>query len=153
VEANGTEEDRPQNIDVFGVQIVPNLTIAVESTTTINVNIVTTELEESGSILEGLVKCVLLPVIRVVGELNCALNVCSFYQLTTSLLRGGLRWLTKINMVEECKIKCGTNGELLIFWKDNMAAIVARFDGFQDACRVICSISTRLDGAYLRPLR
>jgi hypothetical protein len=82
MEANGAEENGSQDVDVLGVQIIPDLTVPVESATSIYVDIITTELEERGSILKGLIECVLLPIIRIIGELDRALNVYSLGQLT-----------------------------------------------------------------------
>jgi hypothetical protein len=42
MEANGAEENGSQDVDVLGVQIIPDLTVPVESATSIYVDIVTT---------------------------------------------------------------------------------------------------------------
>jgi hypothetical protein len=70
-----TEEDRAKDVDIPRVQVIPCLTIAVKRSTTVDVHIVTAKLEESSGVLESLVEPVLLPVVGVVGELNCSLDV------------------------------------------------------------------------------
>lgn len=75
VQTDGAEEDRSENVDVFGVEVVPDLTISVEHTAAIDVNILAADLEEGRGVLEGLEEAVFLPVVGVIGELDVALNV------------------------------------------------------------------------------
>jgi hypothetical protein len=75
VETDSAEKDWSQDIDVLCIQVVPGLTIAIKGSTTINIYVVSTELEEGSGILESLVECILLPVISVVRELNRALDI------------------------------------------------------------------------------
>lgn len=74
-DASHTKEDGSENVDVFGVEVVPHLTVAIEHTASIDIHIIATKLEERGGILECLVKGVGLPVVCVVGELDIALDV------------------------------------------------------------------------------
>lgn len=75
VQPDNTHQNGTQNEGVRGVQVVPDLAIAVESTVTINVDVCSTELEESRRVLVDLLEGIGLPVVGVVGELNCALDV------------------------------------------------------------------------------
>jgi hypothetical protein len=79
LKTDGAEEDGTQNVNVLGIEVVPGLAVAVKSTTTIDVDILATKLEEGGGVLEGLVEGVLLPVVGVVGELDGSLDVWNFY--------------------------------------------------------------------------
>lgn len=74
-DASDAKEDRAENVDILSVEIVPNLTIAIEHATTVHIHIFTSELEEGGSILEGLVEGVGLPVVRIIGKLDIGLNI------------------------------------------------------------------------------
>jgi RNA-binding protein YhbY len=51
------------------------LTVAIEHAASIHIHIIATELEECGGILEGLVEGVGLPIVRVIGKLDIALDV------------------------------------------------------------------------------
>ena len=75
LEADDTKQNRAQDVNVHSKEIIPHLTVAVESAATIDVDIVTTELEERGRVLESLLEGVILPVVRIVGELDRALDV------------------------------------------------------------------------------
>ena len=76
VQADRAEEDGAQDVDVGGVQVVPDLAVAVEGAAAVDVHVRPAELEEGGGVLEGLVEGVGLPVVGVVGELDVALDVC-----------------------------------------------------------------------------
>jgi hypothetical protein len=75
METNGTEQDWAQDVNVLRIQVIPSLSVAVKSSTSVDVHIMTTKLEESGSVLKGLVETILLPIIGIVRELNSALDV------------------------------------------------------------------------------
>lgn len=93
VQTDHTEQDRAQNVDVPGVQVVPHLqwqgqhwrdeegtyvsylSITVKEASTVNVHVVSSQLEESGGVLEDLLEGICLPVVGVVGELDISLNV------------------------------------------------------------------------------
>jgi hypothetical protein len=51
------------------------LTVAIEHAASIHIHIITAELEECGGVLEGLVEGVGLPIVRVIGKLDIALDV------------------------------------------------------------------------------
>jgi hypothetical protein len=53
------------------------LAVSVQSTASVDVDVLAAELEEGGGVLEDLLKGIGLPVIGVVGELNVALDVCN----------------------------------------------------------------------------
>jgi len=110
VQTHSTEEDGSQDVDILSIQVIPDLAIAIEETTTIDVDIVSAELEECGGILENLLESVCLPVVCVVGELDVTLDI-------------------KIDVVEVGKIQCCTNQVLLALRENDMTAIVALVDG------------------------
>lgn len=72
VQPDNTNQNWTQNEGVRSVQVIPDLSIAVESAITIDVDVCTTELEESRRILVDLLEGIGLPIVGVVGELNCA---------------------------------------------------------------------------------
>jgi hypothetical protein len=51
------------------------LAVSVQSTTSVDVDVLAAELEEGGGVLEDLLEGVGLPVIGVVRELNVALDI------------------------------------------------------------------------------
>jgi len=110
VQTHSTEEDGSQDVDILSIQVIPDLAIAIEETTTIDVDIVSAELKECGGILENLLESVCLPVVCVVGELDVTLDI-------------------KIDVVEVGKIQCCTNQVLLALRENDMTAIVALVDG------------------------
>jgi len=77
VQADGAEEDGSENVDILSVQVVPNLSVAVEHASAVDVDVFATQLEESGRVLERLEEGVCLPVVRVIGELDVCLDICS----------------------------------------------------------------------------
>lgn len=85
VQANSAEENRSQNVDVRSIQVIPDLTIAIEEATTVDIHIIATKLEKGSGILEDLFEGIRLPVVGVIGELNIALDV-------------------KIDVVEMCQV-------------------------------------------------
>lgn len=80
---DNSEQDRSQSVNVLGVEIVPDLTVAIEHATAIDIDIFASELEEGRCILEDLGEAVGLPVVRVICELDVALD-------------GWTRWSEKI---------------------------------------------------------
>ena len=53
--------------------------------------------------------------------------------------------LTKINALEESQVKSGSNEVATVFWKENMATIVALVDSFQNIRTVIrCTVVVAL---------
>ena len=75
VQADCAEQDRTKDVDVLSIEIVPDLAIAVQHAAAVDVNIFATNLEERSSVLVDLVESVVLPVVRVVGELDVALDI------------------------------------------------------------------------------
>ena len=73
---DNTKQDWPQDIDVFSVEIIPDLSIAVEHAAAVDIDVLAAELEEGGGVLEDLTETVGLPVVRVVGKLDVALDGC-----------------------------------------------------------------------------
>jgi hypothetical protein len=72
VQTDNTNQNGTQDESIRSVQVVPNLTIAVQGTVTIDVDICTTELEEGRRILVDLLEGIGLPVVGIVGELDCS---------------------------------------------------------------------------------
>lgn len=129
MQANNTKQNRSQNIDVLSIQIIPDLTVAVEEASAIDIDIISTELEECCGILEDLLESVCLPVVGVVGELNVALNV-------------------DVDVVEIGQVQCCTNHILLTFRENDMATVVALVNSGKNVVRVICNaIVVRADVA------
>ena len=76
VQADCAKQDRTKDVDVLSIEIVPDLAIAVQHAAAVDVHIFTANLEKSCGVLVDLVESVILPVVRVVGELNIALDIC-----------------------------------------------------------------------------
>lgn len=76
IQTNNAKQNRAEDKSVLCVQIVPDLTITVQSAASINVHVLTTELEEGRCILEDLLESIRLPVIGIVGELDGSLDIC-----------------------------------------------------------------------------
>lgn len=137
MQADGAEEDGPQDVDVLRVEVIPDLAIAVDGTATVDVDIGAAELEEGGDVLEDLGKGVRLPVRGVIGELDVALNVCGLRQLSPAIFRGTNCPLTNVNVVQERKVQRSANHIVRALREDDMSAVVALVDGLEDVRRVI----------------
>jgi hypothetical protein len=74
VQPDNTNQNGTQNEGIRGVQVVPNLAIAIQGTVTIDVDVCTSKLEESRRVLVDLLERIGLPVVGVVGELDCSEN-------------------------------------------------------------------------------
>ena len=55
--------------------------------------------------------------------------------------------LTKIDVLEEGKVKRSTNGVVLVLGEDNVTTIVAALNGAHDVLGVILAVAVGLDGA------
>ena len=86
LETNSTEEDGAQDVDVLRIKVVPGLAVTVEGTAAVDVDILASELEEGGGVLESLVESVLLPVVGVVGELDGSLDICRQSQYESQII-------------------------------------------------------------------
>lgn len=75
MQANCAEQDRAQDVNVFSIEVVPDLTIAVQHAAAVDVDVFATNLEKRSCVLVNLVESVVLPVVRVVGKLDVALDV------------------------------------------------------------------------------
>jgi len=102
----------------LGVKVIPDLTVAIEDTSAVDVDVRTAELEESGGVLEDLLECVRLPVVRVVGELDVSLDV-------------------EINVLEEGQVECSADNIGCTLREDDMSTIVTRVDGLEDVGRIV----------------
>jgi len=94
------------------------LAVSVDETTTVDIDVVSTELEEGGNILENLLECICLPIVGVIGKLDVALNV-------------------EVNMFEVCQIQSSSNHVFGALREYDMSSIVAFVDSVQDVGRVI----------------
>lgn len=72
MQPDDTNQYRTENEGILGVQVIPDLAIAIEGTVAVHVDILATELEERRSILVALFEGVGLPVVCVIGELDRA---------------------------------------------------------------------------------
>lgn len=118
VQAHRTEEDWSQDVNVLSIQIIPDLTIAVEETTTIDVHIISSELEECGGVLEDLLESICLPVVCVVGELDITLDI-------------------EIDVVKVGQVQCRADHVLLALGENDMAAVVTLVDGRKNVVRIV----------------
>lgn len=118
MQAHSTKEDRSQDVNVLSIQIIPDLTIAVEETTTIDIDIISSQLEESCGILEDLLESICLPVVCVVGELDITLDI-------------------EIDMVEVGQVQCCADHVFLALGENDMTAIVALVDGRKNVVRIV----------------
>ena len=99
MKTNRTKQDRAKCVDILSVQVVPDLAVAVDRASTVDVDVGAAELEEGRGILKDLLEGVCLPVIGVVGELDRSLDVCP-NRVNAILQRTG-RKRTKIDVLEE----------------------------------------------------
>ena len=106
VQTDGAEQDGPEDVDVGRVQIVPDLAVAVEEATAVDVDVGAAELEEGGDVLEHLAEGVGLPVIRIVCELDVALDV-------------------EVDVLEEGQVEGGADDIARALGEDDVAAVVA----------------------------
>ena len=68
IQPDDAHQDGTQNEIIFGIQIIPDLSVAIDCTATVHIHIFTTELEEGRSVLEALFEGVGLPIVCIVGE-------------------------------------------------------------------------------------
>lgn len=76
MQTDDTHQDWTQGIDVGRIQIIPDLTIAIDGSATVDLHIIASQLEERSRILENLFKGMGLPVCGIIRELNVALYIC-----------------------------------------------------------------------------
>lgn len=76
MELDNAKQDRSQNVDVFGVEIIPDLAVAVKHAATVDIDILAAELEEGRGVLKDLAKAIGLPVVGVIAKLDVALDSC-----------------------------------------------------------------------------
>lgn len=131
LEAGDAHEHGAEDVDVGGVQVVPDLAVAVDGTAAVHGDAATAELEEGGDVLEGLEETGLLPVGGVVGEQPGAADV-------------------EVDVFEEGQVERGADEVGLVGGEDDMAAVVAVLDGGQDGRGVIgLQVIVRWDRASL----
>lgn len=127
MQTHSTEEDWSQNVDVLSIQVIPDLAIAIEETTAVDIHVISSELEECGGILEDLSESICLPVVCVVGELDVTLDI-------------------KIDMVEVGEVQCRANHVLLALRENDMTAVVTLVDGGKNVVRVVShAVVVRVD--------
>jgi hypothetical protein len=151
-QADDAHQDGAQNQCVLRVEIVPGLAVTVKGTAAVNVDILTTELEEGGRVLKSLVESILLPVVGVVGELNGPLNVCRVTSAWSSQDEY-TKTPTEIDVLKESQVQRCADGVVLLLGEDHMTAVVALLNSFQDVLGIILAAATRPDRANLLPCR
>jgi len=132
VETNDAHEDGSQNIFVLCVEIIPDLSVTVNGSSTININIVASELEESSGVLEDLLERVGLPVCRVVRELNITLNI-------------------DIDVIQIGKVQSSANDVLNALAEHDMSAVIAVIQSIYNVRRIVGAIIVALYVAHLCP--
>ena len=118
MQTHSTKQNRSQDVDVLSIQIIPDLAVTIEETTTVDIDIISSELEEGGGILEDLLESVCLPVVCVVGELDVTLDI-------------------EIDMVEVGQVQCCADHILLTLRENDMTAVVALVNGRKNVVRVV----------------
>jgi hypothetical protein len=74
LQSDDTHQNGTQDESILCIQIIPDLTISIEGTIAIHIDILAAELEEGRGVLVDLLESICLPVIGVIGELNMALD-------------------------------------------------------------------------------
>ena len=76
METVDADQNRSESVDVCRIEIVPDLSVPVDGSATIDVDIVTSKLEECGHVLKAESEGVCLPVHGVVCKLDVRLDIC-----------------------------------------------------------------------------
>lgn len=77
IEPNDSNQHRTKNKSINGIEVIPDLAVSIKGTATVNIDILSTQLEESSGILVDLGECILLPVVCVVCEGHVSLDIYS----------------------------------------------------------------------------
>lgn len=83
-QTDDAHQDGTLKRSILSKQIIPDLAVAVNCTTAVNVDVFAAEFEEGGGVLEDDLEGVVDPVVCVVGELDCAGDI--FRQIRTQSL-------------------------------------------------------------------
>jgi hypothetical protein len=78
LQTDNTHQDGTLKRSVCSKQIVPDLAVAVDGAVAVNVDVFAAELEEGGGVLEDDLEGIVDPVVCVVGELDCARDICRY---------------------------------------------------------------------------
>ena len=113
MQADCPEQNRPQHIHILRVEIIPHLPIPIQHPTTVHINVLAAKLEERGGVLVDLLETMLLPVVRVVGELDVALD-------------DDVDVLQELHLQRLADDICSPN------WEDDPPAVVAGVQGGED---------------------
>lgn len=134
MQAHNAEENGSQDVDVLSIQVVPDLAIAIEYASTIDIHIISAKLEECCCILKDLLEGVGLPVVGIIRELDVTLDL-------------------DIDMIEG-KVKCCPDHVFLASRKDDMATVVATVDSREDIVRIVRhAVVVRIDKTDFVPGR
>lgn len=76
MQSDHANQNRPENERFLRVQVIPDLSVTVESAPAVEVDIFSAELEEGGCVLVDLLEGVLLPVVCVISKLDLSLDLC-----------------------------------------------------------------------------
>lgn len=118
MQADDADQDGTKDVDVLRVQVIPYLTVAVESAAAIYIDIRPSDLEERGGVLEDLLEGMCLPIVSVVREEHIAPNV-------------------EINVLQKCQIECCSNEVVGRGVEYNMTARIAFVYCREDVWRVV----------------
>lgn len=76
LQPNNAHQNRAQDQRIFSIKIVPDLSVTVNSSAAVDIDVFAAQLEEGRCVLVDLLECVFLPVVCVVGKLNCTKDLC-----------------------------------------------------------------------------
>lgn len=72
LQTDDTHQNGTLKSSIYCKHIVPDLSVAIDCATAVDVDVFTAEFEEGGGVLEDNLEGVVDPVVCVVGELDCA---------------------------------------------------------------------------------
>lgn len=126
----GIEQDRTQ-VRVAGVEnlrtsefVPPPLTVAIENAVAVDLDVFTTPFPKHEAVLEGMGKGVLLPIGRVVCELDFALEV-------------------DMNVVEEGQVERLANNKGFVLGQIESSAVVGLFETVEEVVGNVISVVLR----------
>lgn len=138
LESVDANQDWSESVYICSIQVIPGLPVAVQRSTTINVDIVSPEFEAGRHILEYEFEGVGLPVCRIVGEEPIVLGYLRIGSVRTSQLRQ--EFVTQINVIEESPIHGRRDVICNTLLENRMATIVALMKRRQNERSIISGI-------------
>jgi len=113
VQSDDSHEGWPQNEVVLSEQVVPNLTVSIYCSSTIQLDVVATKLKEGSGVLEDLSEGIGLPVDGIIGEFYIALDV-------------------NVNAVQEGEIQSRSDRVVGASCEYHMTPVIASSDGAEN---------------------